>query len=60
MRVLLAAVIAGLWESFRETLPSDESEAGVFMAGLTWGFVVFFSMLVLVTWLYARATGTPL
>jgi hypothetical protein len=60
MRVLLAAVIAGLWTSFRETLPSDESEAGIFLAGMTWAFVAFFSVLAFVTWLWAKAAGVAL
>jgi hypothetical protein len=60
MRVLLAAVIAGLWESFRETLPDSEETAGAFVSGLAWGFVVFFSMLVFVTWLWSKAVGVAL
>lgn len=49
MRVLLAAVIAGLWESFRETLPDSEETAGAFRSGLIAGFAVNLALLVYVT-----------
>lgn len=53
-------ILRSLWQSFRETLPADESEAGVFLAGMCWAFVAFFTMLVLVSWLYGKAAGLAL
>lgn len=53
MRLLLD-IATGLWESLRETLPGDEQEAGVFLAGLTWGFVIFWTCLILVTLAYLK------
>jgi hypothetical protein len=60
MRVLLAAVIAGLWESVRETWPDSEETAGAFVAGMAWAFLIFFGILVFVTWLWSTAAGVPL
>jgi vacuolar-type H+-ATPase subunit I/STV1 len=54
---LLAAVLRGLLRSILETLPSSEDEAGAFLSGLTWGFVLFWAILVLVTWSWFTSHG---
>lgn len=53
MRVLIAAVVCGLLEELRGTLPSTEDEAGAFVAGMTYAFVLFWSFLIAATWLWA-------
>ena len=53
MRVLIAAVVCGLLEELRESLPSTEDQAGAFVAGMVYAFVLFWTMLVLVTWWWA-------
>jgi hypothetical protein len=59
-RRLPAEIVRSAWETIRETLPSDDREAGVFLAGLTWGFVIFWGLVILVTILYAKAAGVRL
>jgi hypothetical protein len=54
---IVGAVVAGLWESIRETLPSTEDEAGPFLAGMCWAFCLFFSFLILFSYLAMRAMG---
>jgi hypothetical protein len=46
---LLADIAAGLWASLRETFPTDEQEAGPFVAGMTWAFVIHWVLLITVT-----------
>lgn len=60
MRVLLAALIAGVCETIRATLPDSEETAGAFVSGMAYAFVIFFALLVLVTLLYAKAAGVRL
>jgi hypothetical protein len=55
----LASVTRYLVGSIVETLPADEREAGVFLAGMGWAFALFWSMLIFVTYLWARSTGAP-
>jgi hypothetical protein len=59
-RSLPAEIARGAWETIRETLPATEDEAGAFVAGMTYAFVIFFGLLVLVTMLYAKAAGVRL
>lgn len=40
--------------------PCSESEAGAFVAGMAWAFLMFFGMLVFVSWLWSRAAGVAL
>jgi hypothetical protein len=54
---LLAAVLSGLLRSILESLPASEDDAGMFLSGLTWGFVLFWAILVLVTWSWFTAHG---
>jgi hypothetical protein len=51
------AVVAGLAETIRETLPRTEEEAGPFVAGLCWAMVLFWGTLIAVTWLHCAAKG---
>lgn len=51
---LVVAVLAG---ALRESLPSTEDEAGPFLAGMAWAFVLFWTMLVLVTYLWLVSVG---
>ena len=60
MTTLLRELARGAVETVRETLPSDEREAGVFLAGATWAFVIFILVLIFATWASARALGLPL
>lgn len=59
-RSLPAEIARGAWDSIRETLPSDDHDAGVFLAGFTWAFVIFWGLVILVTILYAKAAGVRL
>lgn len=56
---LMLEILRGLAETVRETLPSDEKEAGAWLAGLGWAMVLQWAALLLVTWLHcsARAGG---
>lgn len=54
---LLWSIVAVLWESIRETWPQDEREGGVFLAGISWAFVIFWTVLIAVTWMYAWSLG---
>jgi hypothetical protein len=46
---ILIAVGAGLLADLRETLPSTTDEAGAFVAGFAWAFVIFWTTLIVVT-----------
>jgi hypothetical protein len=48
--MILLEILRGVWESFRETLPSDEREAGVFVAGLAYGLLIYLGVLLLTSW----------
>lgn len=41
-------------------LPQDERELGVFVAGLAWGLVIYVVLLIVVSWVTAKALGLPL
>ena len=53
MRVLIAAVVCGLFEELRSSLPSTEEQAAHFLQGLCWGVVLSWLALILVTWQWA-------
>jgi hypothetical protein len=59
-RRLPAEIARGAWETIRETLPDSDETAGAFIAGLTYGFVIFFALLILTTIVYAKAAGVRL
>jgi len=57
---LAAEIARGTWESFRETLPSNETEAGAWLAGFCWAFAIFWVILLAVTMAWAAAHGIRL
>ena len=57
---LAREIAAGVVESFRETLPSTEDEAGWFMSGLAWGFVLFWTIMIVGTFGWAFVNGARL
>lgn len=59
MRVLAAAIVAGLAREILETLPRTEDEAGTWLAGFCWAFLIFCVLLVVVTWAWAKSNGVP-
>lgn len=60
MRVLLAALLGGLATELMQTLPSDDKEAGLWIAGFCWAFAVFIALLLLVTMGWALQHGVAL
>lgn len=46
-----------LWGTFRETLPESEHEAGVFLAGMIWAFVIFIGCLLFTSCAVVSARG---
>jgi hypothetical protein len=48
-------VALGVAESIRETLPGDEKEAGAFLSGMVYAFVLHWAILLLVTWAWFTA-----
>ena len=60
MSALLRALARGALETIRETWPADERELGAFVAGLAYGLVLYVGMLIVVSWLTAKAFGWPL
>ena len=60
MRVLLAAIIAGLAREILETLPSDDASAAMWISGLAWGFLIFILLLLFTTMAWAKAHGVAL
>lgn len=55
--MILYEILRGLAESIRETLPSDEKEAGAWLSGLAWAFVLHWAAVLLVTWAHCSARG---
>lgn len=54
---LLCAVVAGLRESVRETLPDDEATAGAWVGGFCWAFAIHWVLLITVTLGHCWAKG---
>lgn len=52
MARLVVDIVCGLAESVRETLPSTEDEAGAWLAGFCWAFVLHWVALIAVTYAY--------
>lgn len=48
-RPRLTEIATCLWESVRETWPRTEEEAGPFIGGFTWAFVIHWVLLIVVT-----------
>lgn len=49
---ILWLVVACILGGIRETLPSDEQEAGPFMSGMVWMFAIQMVLLVATSWLW--------
>lgn len=60
MRALLAAIVAGLVTELMQTLPRDDQEAGTWLAGFCWAFLIFIGLLLLVTMGWALQHGVAL
>lgn len=54
---MLTDIVRGLWESIRETLPSTTDEAGAFLSGMTYAFILHWAVLIFVTYAYVTAGG---
>ena len=54
---LAVEIVRSLASDLRATLPSDEHEAGVFLAGMVWMFVIHWALLIFVSWLWLKAAG---
>jgi hypothetical protein len=54
---LLRELARGLYESIRETLPSTEQEAGAFLSGMVWAFLVFWVTVFIATYLTLLGRG---
>lgn len=55
---VLLEILKGAWQSFRETLPSTTDEAGPFLAGAAWAFVLHWTLLIAVTFAHCSRAGT--
>ena len=60
MRVLAAAIVIYVAREILATLPASEDEAGVWLAGFCWAFLIFIALLLLVTMAWAVAHGVTL
>jgi vacuolar-type H+-ATPase subunit I/STV1 len=60
MRVLAAAIVVYVAREILATLPSSEDEAGMFLSGMCWAFLIFIALLLLVTMAWATARGVTL
>jgi hypothetical protein len=57
---LVRELVRGLYESIRETLPSTDAEAGAFLAGMIWAFVLFWLTVFVATYLTLLGRGAGL
>lgn len=58
---MIAELCRGLRAASAELgLPQDEHELGVWVSGLAYGLVVYVGLLILVSWVTAKALGLPL
>jgi len=56
---ILWLVVGALLGAIRETLPDDEATAGAFLSGLVYAFLLFWGMLIFVTYLWWVGQGRP-
>jgi uncharacterized membrane protein YkvI len=56
---ILWLVVAALLGALRETLPDDESTAGAFLSGMVYAFLMFWGLLLFVTYLWWVGQGRP-
>lgn len=50
---ILWLVVVVLLGAIRETLPDDETTAGAFLSGMCYAFVLFWTMLIVVTYAWS-------
>jgi hypothetical protein len=56
---LAADVVRGVAESIRETLPGDDKEAGLWLGGFCWAFVLHWAIVLIMTYLWWVGQGRP-
>jgi hypothetical protein len=54
---MIGTILLALVNDFRETLPATTDEAGPFMAGFVWAFVIHWVILIAATWAYCSQRG---
>ncbi|HYW25881.1 MAG TPA: hypothetical protein VE953_17035 [Terriglobales bacterium] len=54
---LVAEIVRDVCSDIRATLPADEQEGGAWLAGFCWAFAIHWSLLLLVTYFWARSVG---
>jgi len=54
---LVAEIVRGVCADVRATLPSTEDEAGPFLAGMIWMFVIHWTLMLAMTWWWMRSIG---
>jgi hypothetical protein len=54
----LLEILRGVAETIRETLPSTYAEAGAFLSGFCYAFVLHWVVLFAVTYAHCRAAGS--
>ena len=55
--MILLEILRGLWETIRETLPTDSREGAVFIAAMAWSFCLFWGAVLIVSWLSCSRAG---
>jgi len=55
--VILLEILRGVYETIRETLPSDAREGAVFLSAMCWSFVLFWTSVLIASWLSCRGAG---
>lgn len=53
----VSELVRDLLGDLRQTLPSTEDEAGAFVAGMAWAFVLHWLVLICVTWQHCASRG---
>jgi len=54
---LVAEIVRDVCSDIRATLPATTDEAGPFLAGMVWMFVIHWALLLLMTWFWMRSVG---
>ena len=55
--MILLEILRGVYETIRETLPSDAREGAVFLSAMCWSFVLFWTSVLIASWLSCRGAG---
>jgi len=53
----VAEIVRDVCSDIRATLPATTDEAGPFLAGMVWMFVIHWALLLLMTWFWMRSVG---